>query len=42
MLATIAVEYAYQLSNKEITIFNQIYSVLYPRTSICSIARKPT
>ena len=36
-----AVEYAHHLSNKEITISNQIYGITYPRLNIHILARKP-
>ena len=34
-------ELAHQLSNKEITISNQIYGTLCPKTNVCSTVGKP-
>ena len=41
MVAATAVKHAHHLYNKEITISNQIYGILCPRTNVCSTAGKP-
>ena len=38
--AATAAEHAHHLYNKEITISNQIYGIICPKTNICSTARK--
>ena len=40
--AAIVVEYAYHLSNKDITTSNRIYGIICPRINIRILAGKPT
>ena len=41
MKAAIVVEYAYYLSNKEITISNRVYGIICPRPNVRILAGKP-